>query len=282
MTDSLRNRCYTLVRGTGEIASGVAHALHQAGFPVVMHDIATPVSTRRRMAFTDAVFDGEAVLAGLTARRADSIADLGPMLARRRFVPVTVAPFVPLLGALPWAAIVDARMRNLPRAEPQIRLAPLSVGLGPGFIAGESVTVAVETAWESLGRILTRGATLPPSREPQQIVGIGRRRFLYSPFAGTFHSRYEVGHWVTAGDVIARIDEAPLAAPLTGVLRGITRDGVPVPAGTKVIEVDPRGWDAVFSGIAERPFKIAAAVLTVFEAVDWKPLIATASEPVSF
>lgn len=272
----MRSRCFTLIRGTGEVASGVAHALHQAGFPVVMHDIATPASSRRRMAFVDAVFDGTATLSGLTACRVESLAALRPMLVRRSFVPVTIADFTAVLGALPWVALVDARMRKHLRPEPQIRLAPLAIGLGPGFVAGESVAVAIDTSWERLGHILTRGEPLPLTGRPQTIGGVGRERFLHCPFAGTFESRYDVGHWVTAGDIIANVDDTPLAAPLTGVLRGITRDGVPVAAGTKVIEVDPRGWNAVYSGIGERPFKIAQAVLTVFESVAWPSLLDSA------
>lgn len=274
MTEALRHRCLTLVRGTGEIASGVAHALHRAGFPVVLHDVATPAWTRRRMAFADAVFDGEAHLSGVTARRIEALELLPAVLGRRRYLPLTVAPFSLVQAALPWLAMIDGRMRGRQAPEPQARLAPLTIGLGPGFVAGESVTVAVETAWEDLGRIVTRGPTRPYTGEPRKIAGIGHARFIYAPFAGTFRSRYDVGLWVTAGDVIAHIDETPLAAPLTGVLRGITRDGVPVAAGTKVIEVDPRGWDAAYSGIAERPFKVAEAVLTIFEAVDWPRLLA--------
>jgi xanthine dehydrogenase accessory factor len=272
-SENVRSRCFTLVRGAGEIASGVAHALHKAGFPVVLHDRPTPSSTRRRMAFVDAVFDGTATLSGLSAERVDNLAQLRPVLARRRVLPLTIAPFAEVLGALPWVAVIDARMRKHAPPEPQTRLAPLTIGLGPGFIAGESVTVAVETAWEQLGQILTRGRTLAPNGEPQKIAGVGRERFLHSPFSGTFRSRYDIGHWVTKGDVIAHVDETPLAAPMTGVLRGITRDGVPVTAGTKVIEVDPRGWDAVYSGIGERPFKVAESVLAIFEAVEWEPLL---------
>lgn len=270
MTERPRSRCYTLVRGSAEIASGVAHALFKAGFPVVLHEVATPTAIRRRMAFTDAVFDGTAILSGVTAQRADSRAALSSMLARRRFLPVSIAPLAELLRALPWAAVVDARMRLRP--EPQMRLAPLSIGIGPGFVAGQSVVVAIETAWEQLGRIVTRGATMAAG-EPETLAGIGAERYICAPISGTFHSRYDIGHWVTAGDIIGQLDDVPLAAPLTGVLRGIARDGVPVSAGAEVIEVDPRGWDAVYSGIGERPFKVAEAVLAVFEAVDWAALL---------
>lgn len=276
-TENLRSRCFTLVRGTGEIASGVAHALHQAGWPVVMHDLATPTTTRRRMAFSDAVFDGTAMLSGVSAKRASAMTELHPLLERRRFIPVTVAPFAVALAALPWVALVDARVRLGRRPEPQIRLAPLTVGLGPGFVAGGTVTVAIDTAWGRLGDIVTRGATSQGIGAPQKIAGIGAERFIHAPYSGTFRSRYDVGHWVTAGDIIASIDDIPLAAPLTGVLRGLCRDGVPVAPGTKVIEVDPRGWDAVYSGIGERAFKLAESVLTVFEAVEWEPLIEAVS-----
>lgn len=272
-SESLSSRCFTLVRGSGEIASGVAHALQQAGWPVVMHDIATPTTTRRRMAFSDAVFDGSALLSGVASRRVDSLRELGPWLQRRRVVPVTVAPFAAVLAALPWTALIDARVRLGRRPEPQMRLAPLTLGLGPGFVADGTVTVAIESAWSRLGAILTRGATAAILDPPHTISGLGAERFIHAPYAGTFRTRYDVGHWVTQGDIIAAVDDIPLAAPLTGVLRGLVRDGVPVAPGTRVIEVDPRGWDAVYTGIGERAFKIGESVLAVYGAVDWEPLV---------
>ncbi len=154
-------------------------------------------------------------------------------------------------------------MRKRDRPKAQRGLAPLTIGLGPNFVTGHTTDVVVETSWEQLGRVVTRGATLPLRGEPRAIAGHARDRYVYAPVPGTLLTSHTIGQHVAAGEVIARIDGALLAAPLSGVLRGLTHDGVPVAVGTKVIEIDPRGDPALVRGIAERPARIAGGVLHV-------------------
>ena len=146
--------------------------------------------------------------------------------------------------------LIDALMRKRHRPEVQRGLAPLTIGLGPNFVAGHTTDVIVETRWEQLGRVVTRGTALPFQAEPRAIAGHARDRYVYAPVAGTLRSSYAIGQHVAVGEVIARIDETPLAAPLSGVLRGLTHDGVPVAPGTKVIEIDLRGDPALVGGPA--------------------------------
>jgi xanthine dehydrogenase accessory factor len=156
------------------------------------------------------------------------------------------------------------RKRSVP--ENQRGLAPLVIGLGPNFVAGGNADVAVETSWEDLGRVILDGPTLPLAGEPRPIAGVARERYAYAPAAGVFRTGKTVGEPVRAGEVVAVVGETPLAAPIDGVLRGLTRDGVPVAAGTKVVEVDPQGTaGAVFAGIGERPGRIAEGVLRAVE-----------------
>jgi xanthine dehydrogenase accessory factor len=138
--------------------------------------------------------------------------------------------------------------------------------LGPNFIAGETTDLAIETSWgDELGRVIKRGTTRPLAGEPHEVAGHGRDRYAYARSAGIFHTTFEVGDPVSAGQVIAQVDACPLLAPLNGVLRGLTHDSVPVAVGTKVIEVDPRGSTAIVSGIGERPGRIAGGVLQAIE-----------------
>ena len=250
------------MRGAGDIGSAVAHRLYRAGYAVLLHDGAQPATTRRSMAFADAIFDGSAVREGVTAVRVDELDALEALLRVREAIPVVTAGLSEVLDAARPIVLVNARMRKRNRPEPQRGLAPLTVGLGPGFVAGENVDLAVETSWgDDLGRVIERGPTLPLEGEPRPIGGHARDRYVYAPHAGIFRTACRIGQLVLADELIAHIDATPLHAPLDGALRGLTRDGVPVAAGTKVIEVDPRGVTATVTGIGERPGRIAAGVL---------------------
>jgi xanthine dehydrogenase accessory factor len=157
-------------------------------------------------------------------------------------------------------------MRKHAQPEIQRGLADLTIGLGPNFIAGETVDFAIETNWgESLGRIIESGATNPLQGEPREIDGHARDRYVYAPLAGVFHTSLQIGDIVMKGQEVALIDSTPLLAPIDGTLRGLTRDGVPISLKTKVIEVDPRVQNAQVFGIGERPARIADGVLTAIQ-----------------
>lgn len=251
-----------LVRGSGDVASAVALRLFQAGYGVVMHDSSQPTATRRKMAFTDAIFDGFAALEGVPAQRADTIPALLSVLDARQQIPVTVLDLALVLAALKPDVLVDARMRKHSQPESQLHLAALTIGLGPNFSAGENIHLAVETGrGPSMGQVIARGTASPLQGEPKEIGGHARDRYVYAPLAGTFHTSFQIGAVVTKGQEIAQIDGHALHAPISGVLRGLTRDGVPVQLKTKIIEVDPRIEGAQVAGVAERPEAIAQGVL---------------------
>jgi xanthine dehydrogenase accessory factor len=258
-----------LVRGVGDIGSAVAHRLFTEGHAVVMHDGVTPTTTRRGMAFADALFDGRATLEGVDAVRVDTVARIGDVLAARRAVPIYARPLDGLLPALSPAVLVDARMRKRDQPERQMGMAPLTIGLGPNFTAGRTTDVVVETSWDALGDVVTHGASLSFAGEPREIGGHARDRYVYAGTKGLFRTRCRIGQTVSKGDLIAEIDAMPLfepiVAPLDGVLRGLTHDGVPVVHGTKVVEVDPRGRHGEAFGISERPRRIASGVLSAIQ-----------------
>lgn len=250
-----------IVRGSNDIASAIAHTAFKAGYAVAIHDIPQPTVTRRKMAFTDAIFSGNIKLDGVHAFRVNKDFLLRGMLVHHQVIPLSVNDFGEILNIIRPQVLVDARMRKHQQPEVQINLAPLTIGLGPNFIAGVTTDCVVETLWGKLGQLIYSGASLPLQGEPRAIAGHARERYVYAPCAGKFSTTYEPGDFVEQGQVLAYINTVPLKAPLTGVLRGITHDQVPVAAKTKVIEVDPRGNDAQISGIGERPAKIAQGVL---------------------
>lgn len=248
-----------LVLGLSEAASAVACRLHAAAIPVALVAGAEPpLAHRRLMAFADAWFDGSAWLDGLEARR---VAGPGVPLSAG-FVPILDSPVAEILAAARWRALVDARLRK--RAEPERwrGLAPLTIGLGPGFVAGGNVDLAIETEWgERLGAVVETGPTRPLAGEPRAIDGIGRERLVYADRPGMFRHERAIGGAVRAGAVIATLADAPIRAPLDGTLRGIVRDGVLVARATKLLEVDPRPPErAVCRGIGPRPRRIADGV----------------------
>lgn len=250
-----------LVRGTGDIASAIALRLFEAGYPVLMHDEPEPTALRRGMAFTDAVFDGTAVLDGTQARRIDLSPTLDTALTRQDAVLVTIAPWQDTLAALPWAALVDARLRKRAIPERQCGLAPITIGVGPNFVAGEHVDYAIETSWgEHLGTIVTAGPTLPLAGEPRTLGGVGRERFIYAPAPGRFYTKLRIGVAVIQGDEVANVDDLILYSPLSGIIRGLTHDNVFIADKTKVVEIDPRGDPSTAFGIGERPKRIAQGV----------------------
>lgn len=253
-----------LIRGIGEIGSAVAWTLRQAGFDAVLQQEGLPTTIRRPMAFSDAVFDGRAALEGVTALRIEDAAGMAAALAAGA-VPVFAGPLDRALGLAAFDGLVDARMHKRSGPEPQIGLAPLVIGLGPNCVAGSNVDLGIETSWDDLGRVVRNGATLPLRGDPRAVNGYARERFSYAPAAGVMRTGRAIGENVGAGEVLAWIGEHPIRAVFAGLVRGLTRDGVPVTAGTKVAEVDPRP-NARLSGIEERPRRIAEAVVAVISA----------------
>jgi xanthine dehydrogenase accessory factor len=251
-----------LVRGSGDVGSAVAHALFIDGYAVLIHDSAQPTATRRKMSYCDAVFDGSAILAGIQARLMTNVSEIASHLASHDLIPITTLDLLDVLADLQPEVLVDARMRKHSQPETQINLAPFTIGLGPNFVAGATVHAAVETGWnEELGKVILQGSTRPLEGEPQTIAGHARDRYVYAPIAGVFQTALQIGDIVAAGQIIANIGAIKLCAPINGILRGLTHDGVPVAKKAKVIEVDPRGESEKIAGIAERPRRIAAGVL---------------------
>jgi xanthine dehydrogenase accessory factor len=257
-----------VVRGVGDIGSAVAHRLFREDCAVIVHDQPKPTTTRRGMAFADAVFDGRARLDGVDAVRVSDFTRARELLGSRQAIPVYVRPLGPLLKVIRPKVLVDARMRKHAVPEIQLGAADFTIGLGPGLMAGRHTDVVIETSWDDLGAVITKGVSLPLAGEPREIEGHARDRYVYAPFDGVFRTKARIGDAVRQGQEIAEIGFTILLAPLDGVLRGLTRGGVSVSARTKLIEVDPRGMTAEVTGISERPRRIADGVLVAIQ--EWR------------
>jgi xanthine dehydrogenase accessory factor len=200
------------------------------------------------------------------AVRAHDLVRVKEALDSHNAIPVYVRDIGALLADIRPSVLVDARMRKHAAPKVQRELAPLTIGLGPDLVAGRHADVVVETSWEGLGAVITEGASRALAGEPREIAGHARDRYVCAPFDGVFRTKARIGDAVRKGQEVAEIGSMALTAPLDGLLRGLTHDGVPVSVRTKVIEVGPRIREAEVRGIAARPRRIAEAVLSAIQA----------------
>jgi xanthine dehydrogenase accessory factor len=252
-----------VVRGGGDLATGVAHRLRRAGFPVVVTELAQPLVVRRSVAFASAVFDGEIEVEGLVALRIEGerAAAEARDMARAGQVPVVVDPDGRLIAALSPGVVVDARLAKRP-LDTTLGQAPLVIGLGPGFIAGVHCHAVVETQrGHDLGRVLWHGAAEADTGEPEAVLGHTHARVLRAPVDGVFEGVRVIGDLVQADDVVGCVDTTWIAAPFMGVVRGLIHNGLAVRAGAKVGDIDPRPDPARCFTISDKARAVGGGVL---------------------
>ena len=265
-TDSL-----VLLRGGGDLGTGVACRLVRAGYRVIVLESEAPRAVRRRVAFAEAVFAGQVTVEGVTARKVDANEASAALAGRPEspgrgggrapWVPVVVDPEGVCIGSLKPAVVVDARMakRNLGTRPDD---APLTVALGPGFVAGRDVDLVVETKrGHSLGTVIEKGAALPNTGVPGRVGGAAARRLLRSPADGKFSSSRSIGDIVLEGDEVASVAGKPVVAAVGGIVRGLIADGLTVREGEKVGDVDPRGSEIDPGAISDKARAVGGAVL---------------------
>jgi hypothetical protein len=258
-----------VVLGSDDVASAVAHVLFTAGWPVVVaRDTAVPV-LRRAMAFDDALERGEAELAGVRGRAAASALAIVQLLRDGGVIPVTAMPPDDLLCLGLGRGVVDARRRPRERKADLRSLAAFAIGIGPGFDAGANVHIAIETAPDVAGALLRAGPTRDAPGRAEPIAGVGHERFARAPHAGRWLTSCAIGDQVTAGALVGFCGDDGVCAPLDGRLRGLVRDGTQVRRAAKLVEVDPRGEAALWSGITARTAAIAAATLVAVEEMEY-------------
>lgn len=262
MPRPIGQRPLAIILGTNEIASAIGVHLSHAGYCVVLsHDPEPPV-IRRKMAFHDALFADIAQVEGVIGERVD---DAIQILAALRAPSPVLVTWLGLLDLLPIRRIdilIDARLQKH-RITPDLRrLARLTLGLGPGFSANSNCDVAVETRPGKIGLVEAGGWTDAADGIASRLGDVGAERFVYSPFAGRWRTPIEIGTRVYKDLVLGHLSGVPVAAPRDGILRGIVRDASEVAAGVKLLEIDPRGRLAQWTGIDERGRAIAKATLS--------------------
>ncbi len=263
---SLRNQARRLVvvRGGGDLATGVILRLHRSGYRVIVLETRQPTVIRTTVSLAQAMYAGSVEVEGVRARMCPTLKQAFNLL-EEGVIPIIADPEASCLEEVQPICLVDAIMakRNLGTRRDQ---APLVIALGPGFEAGVDVDVVIETKrGHSLGRIIRTGCAIPNTGIPGIVQGFGKERVVHSPKAGIFDSELVIGALVHAGQVIATVDGQPVPAPIDGKLRGLLNCGLPVGEHFKIADIDPRGEQADHTTVSEKAYAIAGAVLEVLD-----------------
>jgi xanthine dehydrogenase accessory factor len=255
------NGCRLIIKGGGEMASGIAVRLYKAGLrAILILEVPAPSAVRRTVSFCEAVYDGEQQVEGIRARRAQNREEIAA-LWRQGIIAVAVDPDWELLGQIQPHVCVDAILakRNMGTT---LTDAPFTLGIGPGFTAGVDTHAVIETnRGHNLGRVYTEGAAQANTGIPGNICGYTVERVLRAPEEGITQTHRQIGELVRAGDVALSVGGAPVAALLDGVVRGLIRSGVAVTKGTKVGDIDPRGNAEYCYTVSEKARALGGAVL---------------------
>lgn len=229
-----------LIKGAGDIATGIAVRLKNAGMQVVMTEIAIPTTVRRSVAFSRAVYEGSAVVENITAKLVLDFAQI-PAVLQQDEIPVLIDPRCEVLKSIHFDAVVDSILakKNLSTDPTQ---APVVIGVGPGFSVPQDCHCVIETQrGHDLGRCIYQGCAAKNTGIPGEIGGYTVERLLRAPCDGIFHPILAIGDAVKAGQTVAMVDDQPVTAQIDGIVRGLLQDNVPVKTGMKSGDIDPRG-----------------------------------------
>ena len=249
-----------LIKGGGEVASGVAHRLFRAHFKVCLTETPRPQAVSRGVSFSEAVYDGEKEVEGVVARLVESASEI-PTVWGENKIPIIVDPEATIKNTLHPNILIDAIMakRNLGT---RLTDAALVIGLGPGFQAGKDVHLVVETSnSDRLGEVISAGGAERNTGVPIAIGGLTSERVQHAIDGGLFVTNKEIGEYVTVGEVIASLGGQATKAPTSGIIRALLRSGIEVDKGTKLVEIDPAASKEICYRIRARVRAIAGGVV---------------------
>jgi len=254
------NNILIVIRGGGDLATGVAVRIFRAGFSVMILEVDHPTVIRLPVSFARAVYEGKAIVEEIEAVLIPSWGKAKDTIKQGK-IPILVDPEGSCIKKLSPTILVDAILakRNLGT---RINQAPLVIGLGPGFTAGEDVDVVIETMrGHNLGRVYCQGQAAPDTGVPGEVGGESKRRLLRAPAEGKITPLHSIGDIVEAGEAIAEVEGVPLKAEISGVLRGLIYPQSWVTKGMKVGDIDPRGIGEYCFTVSDKAHSIGGAVL---------------------
>jgi xanthine dehydrogenase accessory factor len=262
------NSNLVVVRGAGDLATGILYALKNFGYDVVAAELKNPSSIRRTVSLCEAVYENTYTVENVTAERSTP-ATIPSVLAAGR-IPVVIDRDAKIIASLRPGIVVDATIakKNIGTT---IDMAPMVIGVGPGFTAGSDVHAVVETKrGHMLGRVILKGAAEPNSGIPGVVNGYAMERVIYAPREGIIQNIRQIGDHVEAGETIATVDGEAVTARISGTLRGLIRDGYHVTEGFKTADVDPRDNPSHCYTISDKARLIGFGVLLAIKMLSQK------------
>jgi len=254
------SHCLVVMKGGGDLGSGVAVRLFRSGFPVVITELPQPMVVRRTVAFAEAIYTGETTVEDVIARRVDRIEGIWPTLKEGQ-IPIIIDPEAHVIQELHPTVLIDAIVAKR-NTGTRLSDAPTVIALGPGFEAGVDAHAIVETnRGHNLGRVLWTGRAEPNTGIPSSIDGYAEERVLRAPVGGEVSVAKRIGEFVQKGEVAAWVNGTPVAATISGVLRGLIKEGIKVAKGTKLGDIDPRGQPNHCFTISDKALAVGGGVL---------------------
>lgn len=254
------NSKLVVVRGGGDIASGIIHRLHRCGYKVIILEIDKPTVIRRTVSFAQAVYDNEIIIEEVKAVKINSLDEVSKVLENNE-IPLIVDSNGKSIQELKPFVVVDAILAKK-NIGTKIDFAPIVIGVGPGFTAGEDVNAVIESnRGHNLGRVILKGSAEPNTGIPGEIAGFSSERVIKSHIEGIVKHKAKIGDIVTKGEIIGYINDSSIISPLDGVLRGLIQEGIKVPKDFKIGDVDPREKVHYCFTISDKARAIGGAVL---------------------
>ena len=253
-------KSYIAIRGGGDLASGVAIRLFRAGYKVLIAEISKPLSVRRTVSFSEAIYDGFTSIENIVARKIGSIEELESFDDHE--IPIVVDPDMKFLENpnLIVPALIDGRMGKKPIPQSLYKGFPFVIGIGPGFNAGVDCNVVIESnRGHTLGRIYRHGY----SKEDTKVPAGDPKRVLRSPSNGVIHTFNKIGKVVFKNDVIARVNDIEILAPFSGLIRGLIHDGLEVETGMKIGDLDHNIDEQICYLVSDKALAIGGSVLEI-------------------
>lgn len=266
---SLFNDELVIVRGAGDLATGIVYSLYKAHFKVIVLDTQYPSSIRRKVALSEAVYDGESKVEDIEAVLVKSYEEALNIIANKNYkkIPILIDPNCDILKNIKPTFLIDAIIakKNLGTNK---SMAKYTIALGPGFIAGKDCDIVIETMrGHNLGRMYLEGEAIPNTGIPGNIGGKEAERVIHASSNGIIENVKNIGDFVKEKEVIAYInnnnEKIEVLATFDGLLRGIIKDGFKVHKGLKIADIDPRKseYDNCFT-ISDKARNLGGSVLT--------------------
>lgn len=228
-----------IIRGGGDLGTGVAYKLFNSNFNIVILEIANPITVRRKVAFSEAVYERKVTIEGVEAILVHEVHEIYNNIKHKK-ISVMIDEEAKIVNKLKPIALVDAIVAKKNFGTNR-SLAPITIALGPGFVAGVDVDVVIEThRGENLGKIIYKGTTSANTGQPASVMGFKRERVLWAPVSGNIAVIKNIGQIVEKEEAVAEINGVEIKSKIAGFLRGMVRSGIYLREGLKVGDIDPR------------------------------------------